>query len=192
VFTFLLFAAFICAPQKNSPVPEVNGPVLPEQVLAWQLEGLTQEEIREEVNSRGLTEYAEEPLRNALAAAGADAEAIEIVHHAKAPKKLWKLGLRLPSPTDYLYEVAGALLWKDWGAALAAVEDEEGKQPRNPDVRLIHAQLLRMAEDWIPAYGEATEAVKLTPQWPYAHGLRSTICYHSRLTECAVREAMTL
>jgi tetratricopeptide (TPR) repeat protein len=80
-------------------------------------------------------------------------------------------------------------LWNDWEAALLALQNEVEKQPRNPDVRLIHAHLLRVAEDWIAAYGEATEAVALAPQSPYAHALRSTICYHSHLPECAAREA---
>lgn len=40
------------------------------------------------------------------------------------------------------------------------------------------------------AYEEVTEAVALAPQSPYAHALRSTVCYHSRLPECAVHEAM--
>ncbi len=157
--------------------------------MAWQLEGLTQEEIREEVNHRGLRECADEPLLNALSAAGADTETVEAVRHAVAPCTPWKLGLRLPRPTDYLYEMAGAILWSDWGHALQTMQSEASKQPRNPDVHLIYAHLLRIEEDWISAYGEATEAVALAPQWPYAHALRSTICYHSQLPECAAREA---
>jgi len=160
-----------------------------EQVLAWQLEGLTQEEIREGEGRRGLTQCADETLLNALSAARADAETVRAVRHAKAPCTFWRLGLRLPGPNDYLYEVAGAILWSDWGHALHTMQIEAQKQPRNPDVRLIYAHLLRMSQDWIMAYGEATEAVALVPQSPYAHALRSTICYHSRLTECAVREA---
>jgi hypothetical protein len=54
---------------------------------------------------------------------------------------------------------------------------------------LIYAHFLRMAEDWIAAYGEATEAVALAPQSPYAHALRSTICYHFHLPECALCDA---
>ena len=189
MFTFVLLAALAFPPQQSNVPPKAQGAIHPEQVLAWQLEGLTQEEIREEVSGRGLTEYPEQPLLNALAAAGADAETIRAVRQARAPRTIWKLGLRLPSPTDYLYEVAGAILWNDWEAALLALQNEVEKQPRNPDVRLIHAHLLRVAEDWIAAYGEATEAVALAPQSPYAHALRSTICYHSHLPECAAREA---
>jgi len=189
VVTLVLLAALVFPPEQISAPPEANGPIQPEQVLAWQLEGLTQEEIREEVSSRGLTEHPEEPLVNALSAAGADAETIREVRQAKAPRIIWKLGLRLPSPTDYLYEVAGAILWNDREAALLTLQNEAEKQPRNPEVRLIHAHLLRIEEDWITAYGEATEAVALAPQSPYAHALRSTICYHSHLPECAVGEA---
>jgi tetratricopeptide (TPR) repeat protein len=29
----------------------------------------------------------------------------------------------------------------------------------------------------------------MVPEWPYAHGLRSAICYHAGLSDCAVREA---
>ena len=185
----ILLTALAFPPQQSSVPPETNGPVQPEQVLAWQLEGLTQEEIRDEVGCRGLTEHAEEPLLNALSAAGADAETILTVRHARGPHILWKLGLRLPKPTDYLYEVAGAVFWKDRESALQTLQNEVQKQPRNPDVRLIHAFFLRVEEDWIAAYGDATEAVALEPHSPYAHGLRSTICYYSQLSECAVREA---
>jgi len=59
VIGLVLFAALSIPPQQSSPPPEVTGPVAPEQVLAWQLEGLTQEEIRDEVRKRGLTEYPE-------------------------------------------------------------------------------------------------------------------------------------
>jgi Flp pilus assembly protein TadD len=76
-----------------------------------------------------------------------------------------------------------------WGSALQTMQEEAEKQPGDPEVRLIYAHFLRMAEDWIAAYGEATQAVALAPQSPYAHALRSTICYHSRLPECALREA---
>ena len=189
MFTLLLSAVLAFPSQQSGPPSDAKSPVPPEQVLAWQLEGLTQEEIREEVGSRGLTESPEEPLLNALSAARADAETIRVVRHANAPHKIWKLGLRLPGPTDYLYEVAGAVLWSDWGHALQTMQNEAEKQPRNPDVRLIYAHLLRMGEDWIAAYGEATEAVSLAPQSPYAHALRSTICYHAQLSECAAREA---
>lgn len=110
--------------------------------------------------------------------------------HGASCKSAKELLLRLSGPTDCLYELAGATLWKDWGEALLTVQNEEGKQPHNADVRLIHAHLLRMAEDWITAGGEATEAVALAPESPFAHALGSTICYHSGLTECAVRDAM--
>ena len=185
----VLFAALSIPPQQSSPPPEVTGPVAPEQVLAWQLEGLTQEEIRDEVRKRGLTEYPEIALLSALSAAGADAETIHTLRQTKAPRKIWKLGLRLPSPTDYLYAIAGAILWNDRESALLTIQSEAEKQPRNPNVHLIYAHLASIQEDWIQAYGEATAAVKLAPESPYAHGLRSTICYHARLPECAAREA---
>jgi hypothetical protein len=102
VITLVLFAALAFPLQQNTAPPEANGPVQPEQVLAWQLEGPTQEEIREEVSSRGLTEHAEEPLLNALAAVGAEEETVLAVKPASGPRIIWKLGLRLPSPTDYL------------------------------------------------------------------------------------------
>jgi tetratricopeptide (TPR) repeat protein len=185
----VLFALFALPAGQSAPNSEVNAAVEPEQVLAWQLEGLTQEEIQEEVSRRGLTECAETSLLSALSAAGADAETVRVVRHVKAPCTLWKLDLRLPRATDYLYEMAGAVMWRNWGYALQTMETEAEKQPRDADVRLIYARLLSRSEDWIAAYGEATEAEALAPQSPYAHALRSTICYHSRLAECALREA---
>lgn len=190
VITLVLLAALAIPPQQGKVTRKEDGPVPPEQALAWQLEGLTQEEIREEVGRRGLTECAEDPLLSALSAARADVETVQAVKHAKAPCTLWKLGLKLPRPTDYLYEVAGALLWNDWEHALQTMQAEASKQPENAEVRLIYAHFLRMAEDWIAAYGEATAAVRLAPQSPYTHAQRSTICFHSHLMECAVREAM--
>ncbi|MGB7435980.1 MAG: tetratricopeptide repeat protein [Candidatus Acidiferrum sp.] len=191
MITLALLATLAFPPQlqQSSVSPETKAPVAPEQVRAWQLEGLTQEQIREEVNTRGLTECAEEPLVNALSAARADVETVRVVRHAKAPCTVWKLGLRWPSPTDYLYELAGAVLWSDWGHALQTMQVEANKQPRDANVHLIYAHLLRMSEDWIPAYSEATKAVRLAPESPYAHAQRSTICYHSQLTECAIHEA---
>lgn len=190
MITVVLFAALAIPAQQGSATPETNAPVAPEQVLAWQLEGLTQEEIREEVTRHGLTQCADDRLLNALSSTRTDAETIRVVKQANAPCTIWKLGLRLPGPTDYLYEMAGAISRGDREQALQTMQDEVGNQPRNPDVRLIYAYLLRSSEDWIMAYGEATEAVALSPQSPYAHALRSTICYHSRLPECALREAM--
>lgn len=189
MFTLVLFAIFAMPAQQSTASTEVNAPVAPEQVLAWQLEGLAQEEISGEVNRRGLTECAEEPLLNALSAARADAETVRTVRHAKAPCNLWKLDLRLPRETDYLYEVPGAVMWSNWEYALQTMETVAGKQPRDPNVRMIYAHLLSRSEDWITAYGEATEAVALAPQSPYGHALRSTVCYHARLAECALREA---
>ncbi|MGB2632919.1 MAG: hypothetical protein WAM58_03180 [Candidatus Acidiferrum sp.] len=188
----VLLAALALPPQQSNAVPETKAPVPPEQVLAWQLEGLTPEELREEVGSRGLTECAEQPLLNALAAARADVETVQVVRHAKAPCRVWKLGLQLPRPTDYLYEIAGALMWNDCGYALQTMQAETMKQPGNADVHLIYAHLLAASEDWIAAYGEATIAVRLAPDSSYGHAERSTICYHSRLPECAVAEAMTM
>jgi tetratricopeptide (TPR) repeat protein len=69
------------------------------------------------------------------------------------------------------------------------MQREATKQPSSADARLIYAHLLRVQGDWIAAYGEATEAVKLAPQSPYAHALRSTVCYHAQLVSCASREA---
>ena len=73
----------------------------PEQVLAWQLEGLTQEEIREEVTTRGLTAYPDIAFLIVLSAAGADAETIGVVRHAPGPRNRWGLNLRLPKPTEH-------------------------------------------------------------------------------------------
>ncbi|HTP67638.1 MAG TPA: tetratricopeptide repeat protein [Dongiaceae bacterium] len=162
----------------------------PEQVLAWQLEGLTQEEIREEVRTHGLASYPDIAFLSALSAAGADAETISVVQHAPGPRARWGLALRIPKPTDYLYEMAGAVLWNDWQHALVTMEAEVEKQPRDADVRLVYAHMLSVAEDWIGAYGAASAAVQLAPESPYAHGTRSTVCYHSHLPECAVREAL--
>ncbi len=189
VITLVLFATLAFPPQQSSVPSEVNTPVQPERVLAWQLEGLTQEEIREEVGNHGVTESPEAPLLNALSTAGADAETIEAVRHAKAPHTIWKLGLRLPRPTDYLYEAAGAIFWRDWESTLPTMEEEVEKQPRDRDARLISAHFQPMAEDGFAAFGEATQAVALAPQSPYAHALRSTICYRSQLPECALRDA---
>ena len=188
MITVALFAALGFPPQESSNFEEKT-PIVPEQVLAWQLEGLTQEEIRDEVGRRGLTECAEEPLLHAISAARADIETVRAVRSAKAPCKLWKLDLRLPRPTDYLYEVAGAEMWGDWDHALQTIEVEVGEQPRDADARLIYAHMLTLSEDWITAYGEVTEAEALAPRSPYTHALRSTICYHSGLLECALREA---
>jgi tetratricopeptide (TPR) repeat protein len=187
VITLALLVVLALPPQISQ---NDTTPVPPMQVLAWQLEGLTQEEIREEVSARGLTECADEPLLSALSAAKADEATIRVVRHAKAPCTVWKLGLRLPSPTDYLYELAGSVLWGDWDHALQTMQIEVNKQPRNPDVHLIYAHLLHMSEDWIRAYGECTLAVKLAPESPYTHAQRSTICYHSQLPECAMGEAL--
>ena len=190
MITLVLFAALTLPPQQNSTSPDTDAPVVPEKVLAWQLEGLTQDEMREEVDRRGLTDCAEQPLLDALSATRADVETVLAVKHAKAPCKLWKLGLRLPRPTDYLYEVAGAILWNDWGHALGVMQIEASKQPKDPDVHLIYAHFLRMSGDWILAYGEAKRAVEMAPGSPYTHAELSTICYRSRLPECATHEAM--
>jgi tetratricopeptide (TPR) repeat protein len=163
---------------------------LPRRCSLGKLEGLTQEEIRDEVTARGLTECADEPLLNALSAARADQETIRAVRHTKAPCTVWKLGLRLPSPTDFLYELAGPVLWSGWDHVLQTIQIEATKQPNNPEVHLIYAHLLPMSEDWILAYGDAIAAVKLAPESPYAHAQRSTICYHSQLSECAVADAL--
>lgn len=189
MITLLLFAALSFPDPQSSAARQADTPILPEQVLAWQIEGVTQEEIRDEVHERGLTEYPELALLSALSAAGADNETINAMRRSKAPRKIWKLGLRLPSPTDYLYQIAGAIFWNDHEAALIAIDNEAEKQPQNPDVHLIYANLARMQADWIRAYGEASAAVELSPESPYAHGLRSTICYHSHLPECAAAEA---
>lgn len=61
MITLVLFAALplpLPLPQ-NRVALDVNVPIVPEQLLAWQLEGVSQEETREEVRSRGLTEYPE-------------------------------------------------------------------------------------------------------------------------------------
>jgi len=85
MITLALFAALAFPPQQESFNAEKNAPVAPEKVLAWQLEGLAEEEIREEVKRRGLTECAEESLLNALSEARADVETVQVVRHAKAP-----------------------------------------------------------------------------------------------------------
>lgn len=188
--TLFLFAALAFPPQQSATIPTADLAVAPEKALAWQLEGLTQEEIREEMERRGLTACAERPLLNALSAARAEAETVRAVKHAKASCRAWGLDLQLPRPTDYLYEVANAILRGDGDRALETMRAEVNRQPGDPDVHLLYAHLLSLSEDWITAYAEATEAVSLVPLSPYAHAQRSTICYHSALIECAVREAL--
>ena len=190
VITLMLLAALAFPPQQDKTKAETREPVAPEQVLAWQLEGLTQEEIQEDVKTRGLSECAEVALLNALSAARSDVQTVELVRHTKAPCKLLKLDLRLPSATDYLYEMAGAVLWNDWQHAMQTMQAEASKQPQNPEVRLIYAHVLSMTGDVILAYEEATAAERLNPGSPYTHAQRSTICYHAGLAECAIHEAL--
>ena len=190
MLTLVLFAALAIPPQQINVTSEMNSPVVPDQVLARQLEGLTQEEIQDEVERRGLTQCADEPLLNALSAARANPETIKAVRHAKAPCPFWRLGLRLPGPNDYSYEVAGAILWSDWGHALHTVQIEVDKQPRNPDVRLIYARSVAHVARLDHGVWRSNRAVALAPQSPYAHALRSTICYHAQLPKCAMHEAV--
>jgi len=189
VLTFVLLAVLTIPGRPNLDANEERSPVVPEQVLAWQLQGLTQEEIREEVSDHGLTTYPDIAFLSALSAAGADAETIRVVQHAPGPRNRWGLALRLPKPTDYLYELAGAVMWNDWEHALQTVRTEARRQPNDPDVQLVYAHVMSVAEDWITAFAAASRAVSLAPQSPYAHGVRSTVCYHAHLPECALREA---
>ena len=189
MLTFVLFAA-LTIPSEVSSTTDNSKPAAPEQVLAWQLEGLTQEEIREEVNAHGLSNYPDIAFLSALSAAGADAETIRVVQHAPGPKYRWGLALRLPKPTDYLYEVAGAVMWNDWEHAILTMEKEAREQPNDVNVQLVRAHVLSVTEDWIGAFGAATWAVALAPESPYGHGVRSTVCYHAHLPECAAREAL--
>jgi len=191
VCTFVLLLALTLPPPQAVSGSQENKAVAPEQVLAWQLEGLTPQEIREEVSARGLTSYPEISLLSALSAAGADEETIQVVRHSTGPRNRWGLSLKLPKPTDYLYEIAGAVMWNDWDHALQTIQRESDAQPNNPDVYLIYAHLLSVREDWIAAFGAAKRAVMLAPGSPYSHAMRSTVCYHSRLPECAIREALT-
>jgi hypothetical protein len=83
VISVVLFAALSFPPAQMGASGEGNAPVAPEQVLAWQMEGLTQEEIREQVGVRGLTEYPEIALLSALSAAGADQESVRAIQATK-------------------------------------------------------------------------------------------------------------
>lgn len=148
MITLVLFAALAIPPQQVTAIPETNAPIAPEQALAWQLEGLTQEEIREEVTRHGLTQCADDRLLNALSSARADAETIRVVKQAKAPCTVWKLGLRLPGPTDYLYEVASAIFRGDREQALQTMQDEVSKSAaksgRATDLRVSFAHVARL------------------------------------------------
>jgi hypothetical protein len=93
---FLLTALSFPQPQRNVAEEVTPAPVAPEQVLAWQMEGLTQEEIREEVRTRGLTEYPEIAVLSALTAMGADEETIRAIRTTKAPRKIWSLDYDWP------------------------------------------------------------------------------------------------
>jgi len=88
VISLVLFAALSFPQSPGNASAEGNAPVAPEQLLAWQLEGLAQEEIREEVHVRGLTEFPETALLSALSAAGADGETVRVMRATKAPRKL--------------------------------------------------------------------------------------------------------
>ena len=54
------------ASQRNTVSSDGNTPIEPQQVLARQLEGLTQEEIRDDAARRGLAEYPAVALLSAL------------------------------------------------------------------------------------------------------------------------------
>jgi hypothetical protein len=49
-----------------NPAIETNGPVEPEEVLGWQLAGVTQEEIRAEVNTTRMASRPDESLMEPL------------------------------------------------------------------------------------------------------------------------------
>jgi hypothetical protein len=74
--------AVLAIPSQMNPAIETNRPIQPEELFAWQLGGVTQEEIRAEVNTRGMASRPEESVMEALGWTGADAATIKAVQRA--------------------------------------------------------------------------------------------------------------
>lgn len=65
MLTLLIFAV-LAIPSRMNRAIETNRPIEPEELLAWQLAGVTQEEIRAEVNARGIASRPAESVMEAL------------------------------------------------------------------------------------------------------------------------------
>ena len=86
-----LFAALSFPQQQETTANREKPPVQPEQVRAGRLEGLTQEEIREEVGAHGLASYPDIAFLSALSAAESDAETIRMEKCGAAAKEFHEL-----------------------------------------------------------------------------------------------------
>jgi predicted Zn-dependent protease len=139
---------------------ETNRPIKPEELLAWQLGGVTQEEIRAEVNTRGMASRPEESVM-----------------------------LKRPRPWDVFVEVARELRQDCVDDVIGTLREVIEKQPKNAWMHFVLASLTGREEGWLSAYDESSKVVKFAPQSPYIQRQHFYICSRARLGQPAETHA---
>lgn len=86
MLTLLMFAVLAIPLHMNHSI-ETSGPIEPEELLAWQLGGVTPEGIPTEVNTRGMASRPEESVMEALSWTGADATTIRAIQARRIEAK---------------------------------------------------------------------------------------------------------
>jgi hypothetical protein len=185
-----MFAA-LAIPSQMSHAIETNGPIEPEELLAWQLGGVTQEEIRAEANTRGMVSRPEGSVMEALSWMGADAATIKAIQHASGRRPNWELGLKR-QPWDVFVKVARERRQNYVDDAKGTLREAIEKQPTNAWMHFVWASMMGREEDWLSAYDESSKGVKFASQSPYIQGQYSYICSRTGLGQPAEIHAKML
>jgi tetratricopeptide (TPR) repeat protein len=146
---------------------------------------VTQEEIRAEVNTRGMAPRPEESVMEALSWTGADAATIKAIQHASGRRPNSERGLKRPQPWDVLVEVARELRQNAVDEAIGTLREAIEKQLNNAWMHFVLASLMGREEDWLSAYDESSKAVRFAPQSPYIQGQYSYVCSRTGLGQPA-------
>jgi Flp pilus assembly protein TadD len=188
VITFFMLVLLGISPQSKA-IPPQSSAVTSEQLLAWQLAGLTREELLAELETRGLQSRPSDDTMDALTPAGAEPATIKAIERASQAANIWQLRWKPSATVLLLQEVAHQIYENEREAAEAMLREELRKRPGNAELHLVLAHLLCEDEYWVEAYAEARQAVALAPLSPYARGQLSFICSRARLGGSASKHA---
>jgi tetratricopeptide (TPR) repeat protein len=164
------------------------GPVTEIQLFAWLAGGLSNEDVIQEVHTRGIAFEPDASCLKNLVTARDDASLARVLdefrrHDVTAPEE------QKPEIVRHAVEAAIAAKRKDYAAALIHLRTALQVDLNNGDLYFAAGYSFGQLEHWGPAALALTRAIELNPGFPYGHGLLSLAFYNMQDGDRAEAEA---
>jgi len=181
----LVFLIFSCVASSGAP----QAPIPAKQLLAWVVGGMSVDQLKAQVESRGTAFQSDNSYLELLKSAGAAPEVLCLLSKAGKPAGVAAPAITADPAFQKLASAATALGAKNHEAALKALAAAVQIEPNDADLNFAMGGIFASMGDWERAAATYHQATHLSPDFLDAHLALAYACYRVQDADCAEAES---